>query len=76
MIVGTPLNKKLVKMLSGTRTKLRDACEDLGIDYDELIEAGDIGIDTCSHCSIWSVKLIPDLDQNPICAYCLDLAGM
>ena len=70
------LNKKLVKLLNGSRMRLRDACEDLGIDYDELIEAGDLGIDTCTHCGIWSTKLIPDLDQNLICNYCLDLAGM
>ena len=38
------LSKKLVRALEGTRHKLRDVCEDLGIDYEELME-GELPID-------------------------------
>ena len=76
MIVGNPLNKKLVKELKGTRKRLSEVCEDLGIDYEDLIESGDIGIGQCTHCNIWSTKLIPDLDSNPICPVCLSISGM
>lgn len=76
MTAGNPLNKKLVKELQGTRRKLSEVCEDLGIDYEELVEAGDIGIEQCSHCNVWSTRLVPDLDDNPICKYCVDLIGM
>lgn len=69
------LSKKLVKALEGTRHKLRDVCEDLGIDYEELME-GELPIDNCSHCGIWSTRLIPDLDNNPICKTCVEHVGM
>ena len=76
MIAGNPLNKKLIKELVNTRRRLAEVCEDLGIDFEELIESGDIGIEQCSHCNVWSTKLIPDLDGNPICNLCADIAGM
>lgn len=76
MTVGTPLHNKLIKTLEGTRRRLSEVCEDLGIDYDELLSSGDIGIDTCSHCNMWTVRLVPDLDGNPICNYCLQISGM
>lgn len=47
MNVGNPLSKKLIKELQGTRRRLSEVCEDLGIDYDELVESGDLGIDQC-----------------------------
>lgn len=76
MTAGNPLKTKLIKELANTRRRLSEVCEDLGIDYDELTESGDIGIEQCSHCSLWSLKLIPDLDKNPICPVCLTVAGM
>ena len=33
-------------------------------------------IDQCTHCGVWSTKLIPDLDDNPICNYCAKLIGL
>ena len=71
-----PLQTKLVKELNNTRRNLREVCEDLGIDYEELTETGDIGCDMCTHCGLWSTRLVPDLDDNPICRFCVDLIGM
>ena len=76
MTVGNPLSKRLIRELEGTRARLSEVCEDLGIDYDDLKESGDIGIEQCSHCNTWSTKLVPDLDGNPICRFCVDLVGM
>lgn len=76
MIAGNPLNKKLVRELNGTRRRLSEVCEDLGIDYEELLESGQLGIDQCSHCNVWSTKTVQDLDDNPICPLCLNLTGM
>jgi hypothetical protein len=77
MSFGNPLQKKLIRELNGTRRSLREVCEDLGIDYDELTDGEvDLGIEQCTHCNLWSTKLIPDLDFNPICSYCVDLIGM
>jgi hypothetical protein len=71
----TPLNKKLINELKGTRRSLSEVCEDLGINYEELIE-NPLPISRCTHCDTWSVKLVPDLDDNLICRFCVDLAGM
>lgn len=76
MTAGNPLQKKLIRELNGTRRSLREVCEDLGLDYEELTETGDIGIETCTHCGLWSTRLVPDLDDNPICRFCVDLIGM
>lgn len=73
--MSSPLSKKLVRLLEGTRHKLRDICEDLGIDYEELV-LEELPIDRCSNCGIWSTKLIPDLDDNPICPVCVEHVGM
>ena len=32
--------------------------------------------DNCSHCGIWSTRLVPDLDDNPICKTCVEHVGM
>jgi len=76
MIVLNQLTNKLVKELLGTRKNLSDVCEDLGIDYNELAQNGGPGIPQCTHCGRWEFKLTPDLDNNPICKYCLDIEGM
>ena len=76
MTDGNLLKKRIIKELRGTRKKLSDVCEDLGVDYDELVTSGNLGIDQCTHCGRWEFKLIPDLDNNPICTYCRDIEGM
>lgn len=65
----------LAKELKNTRKSFAKTCEELGIDP-QLIELDRLGIEECSHCSIWSSRLVPDLDDNPICYYCKDLEGM
>lgn len=74
MIAGNHLSRKLIKELNGTRKKLSEVCEDLGIEYSEIIE--DLSIQQCTHCNTWALKLIQDLDGNPICRFCRDLEGM
>jgi hypothetical protein len=69
------LSKKLVTELKGTQRNLSEVCEDLGIDYEELI-SGELPISRCNHCGTWSLKLVPDLDDNLICRFCVDLIGM
>lgn len=69
------LSKKLVAELKGTRKRLSEVCEDLGIDYEELLDE-ELPINQCTHCNTWSLKLIPDLDDNLICRFCVDLVGM
>ncbi len=67
--------KRLAKELNGTRRSLTEVCDEMGIDYDE-IEFEKLSVGQCSHCSTWSSRLIPDLDGNPICRFCVDLIGM
>lgn len=74
--MGNPLQKKLIRELHGTRRSLREVCEDLGLDYQDVAETEDIGVAQCSHCNIWQTRLIPDLDGSPICRFCVDLIGM
>lgn len=66
--------KKLVQELKGTRKRLRDVCEDMGLEYEDLYEE-DIGIYQCASCSTWHTTLKEDLDGSPICSYCEALIG-
>ena len=75
MTAGSLKLSELVKRLERTRVPLRKVCEELDLDYDTIIEM-EIGIDQCTHCNIWSKRLILDLDSNPICSVCRDIAGM
>jgi hypothetical protein len=75
MTAGNPLSKKLVKLLNGTHKNLRDVCEDLGIDYDDLTEE-ELPINRCTDCGVWSLNLVPDLDDNPICPVCVTMLGL
>ena len=75
MIAGNPKLAALVKLLDHTRIPLRTACLDLGLDYEHIVSLG-LDIDQCAHCGIWSKRLILDLDSNPICSVCRDLAGL
>ncbi len=62
----------LIKELEGTRRVLAEVCDELNIP----LEAVGADIDRCSNCGIWSTKLIPDLDDNPICPVCYRVAGL
>jgi hypothetical protein len=70
-----PQYLKLTKLLNGTRKSLAQLCADADIDkldYNLLQQH----IDQCSHCSIWTTKPIQDLDGNPICKVCEQIAGL
>lgn len=75
MIAGSLKLSELVKRLERSRVPLGKVCEELNLDYETLVNM-DLGIDQCTHCSIWSRKLILDLDSNPICSVCRDIAGL
>jgi hypothetical protein len=68
--------RRLAKVLNGTRKTLAQVCHDLDIDMDtvrdDLLQNT---IDQCSHCNIWSDKLVEDLDGMPICRLCERLVG-
>ena len=68
---------KLKNNLNKTYKPLYQVCKDLGIDMD-TIDVHELAkhIDQCTHCGVWSSKLIPDLDENPICGYCVKLIGL
>jgi uncharacterized paraquat-inducible protein A len=69
--------KRLVKHLEKTRKPLWQACKELGIDEDSLdFDQLDKEITQCAHCDIWTSRPIIDLDQNPVCKLCADLAGL
>jgi hypothetical protein len=68
---------KLKTHLNKTYKPLYEVCKELGIDMDGLdVQELVKHIDQCTHCGIWSTKLIPDLDENPICNTCAKLIGL
>lgn len=67
--------KRLYNVLINTRKPLREVCEELGVDF-EWVDPELLNLDQCTHCGLWSNKLIPDLDKNPICGYCRHLIGL
>lgn len=67
--------KRLSSALNNTRKTIKQACEELDIDYDSL-DVTQLEIDQCSHCGRWSLLLVQDLDDNPICRFCVDLVGL
>ncbi len=71
------LYPRIVKYLNNTRKTLYEVCRehDININAIDLYKLEEY-IDQCSHCNIWSTKLIPDLDDNPICPVCVRIAGM
>ena len=75
MTAGSLKLSELVKRLHRTRVPLKQVCDELDLDYDSVVNM-DIGIEQCTHCNIWAKSLILDLDQNPICSVCRDIAGM
>ena len=69
--------KSLVKHLNNPRKSLYQVCQEHDINFDEIDDyVLQDHIDQCSHCNIWSVKLINDLDDNPICQVCYQVAGL
>ena len=72
----SPPYRRLAKALNGTRKSLSQACYDLDIDMDAVDDATlQNAIDQCSHCNIWSDKLVEDQDGMPICKLCDRLVG-
>ena len=69
------LFSKLIKELQGTKRRMRDVCEDLGMDPHDLV-GEDIGVYLCNSCGIWHKQLIEDFDGNFICTYCENLVGL
>lgn len=69
--------QKLKTHLNKTYKPLYEVCSELGIDMGSLdVHELTKQIDQCTHCGIWSTKLIPDLDSNPICTTCAKLIGL
>lgn len=75
MIAGSLNISVLVNRLERTRHSLAQVCDELDLDYESVV-AMDLGINQCTHCGIWSKRLILDLDDNPICSVCRDIAGL
>jgi hypothetical protein len=76
MTDSSPPYRRLAKALNGTRKTLAQVCRDLDIDMDAVDDAVlQDSIDQCSHCNIWSNKLVEDLDGMPICTLCERLVG-
>jgi HD superfamily phosphohydrolase len=72
-----PQYLELTKLLNGTRKSLAQLCADANIDTDRLdYDLLRQHIDQCSHCNIWTTKPIQDLDGNPICKVCEQIAGL
>jgi hypothetical protein len=68
--------RRLAKALNGTRKTLSQVCYELDIDIDAVQDdALQNTIDQCSHCNIWSDRLVEDLDGMPICKLCERLVG-
>jgi len=69
--------KRLTNYLYKTRKYLHEACNELNIDFSRVDPTVlENQISTCTHCGIWSTKLMPDLDLNPICSTCAKLIGL
>jgi len=67
--------KRLSNTLEKTRKTLPQVCHELGIDW-EMVDESQLLVTQCTHCDVWSRRVLPDLDNNPICYLCRDLAGM
>ncbi len=61
----------LESTLVHTHKKLRDVCEQLGID-----EPPELELEQCSSCGYWAKTLPRDLDDYPICSVCIDMYGL
>jgi hypothetical protein len=71
------LYRRLTKKLNNTRKPLFVTCKEYDIDIEDIdIDVLQTYIDQCSHCNIWSCKLVADLDDNPVCPVCVRLTGL
>ena len=69
--------KRLTRYLDKTRKPLWQACKDLDMDYDTLdFDELDKLVVQCTHCDIWTISPVQDLDNNPICKVCLGISGL
>lgn len=75
MIVTKIMYKRLSNYLDKTRKSLPDVCKELGIDW-EMVDESQLLVTQCTHCDVWTKRVILDLDKNPICYLCRDLVGM
>lgn len=72
----SPPYRRLTKALNGTRKTLAQVCYDLNIDMDAVEDSVlQDNIDQCSHCNIWSDRLVEDSDGMPVCKLCDRLVG-
>lgn len=77
MIAINQMYQQLVNNLHKTQKNLLQVCQELGLDISEVnLDKLTKQIDQCTHCGIWSKHLVPDLDSNPICSYCVKLIGL
>jgi hypothetical protein len=77
MIVINQMYQQLVNNLHKTHKNLLQVCQELGVDINEVdLATLTKQIDQCTHCNVWSKHLVPDLDDNPICSYCVKLIGL
>jgi hypothetical protein len=77
MIDINQLYTLLAKKLVNTRNTLTEVCLENDIDIQDIdIDMLETFIDQCSHCNIWSTRLVADLDDNPICPICVKLTGL
>lgn len=75
MTVIETMYKRLSNTLEKTRKTLPQVCHELGIGW-EMVDESQLLVTQCTHCDVWSRRVLPDLDNNPICYLCRDLAGM
>ena len=69
--------KQLANYLDHTRLDLFQACEDIAVDFETLdYQYLAKHIEQCTHCDIWTKRAVLDLDKNPICVVCRDIAGL
>jgi len=77
MIVINQMYQQLVNNLHKSHKNLLQVCQELGVDISEInLDKLTKHIDQCTHCGMWSKNLVPDLDENPICNYCVKLIGL
>ena len=67
----------LANSLNKSHKSLYQVCKELDIDIN-LVNVTELTkhIDQCTHCGVWARRLIQDLDDNPICDYCVKLIGL
>ena len=71
-----PMYKRLTNKLTGTRRTLTEACQDAGIDIEDIDDyLLEEYCKECSHCGIWGTDHKTDSDDFPVCRICFGLVG-